>query len=167
MKKTRVTKKTVLLAVVILAAVAWLICSRPMTLAQLYPRLTADKCTKIYVDYQTSEQRLPTEFTVEKGSEAFEELYELFYTGRTYRLGLKTIRPNATRRHHVQPGDFMWCVRFQFEEVEHPDGSLSGEILRIQNWFGELNISANADRDRVFRTAGQDEWLQEVLDAID
>lgn len=167
MKKIRVTKKIVLLAVVVLAAAAWLICSRPMTLEQLYPRLKADKCTKIYVDYQTSEQRFLTEFTVEKGSEAFEELYELFYAGRTYRCSLKTIWPNSTRRHHMQPGDFMWQVRFQFEEVEQPDGSLVGEIIHIYNWFGELDISANADRKRVFRTAGQDEWLQAVLDAID
>lgn len=165
-KKIRVTKKAVLLAAVILAAAAWLIGSRPMTLSQLYPRLTADKCTKIYVDYQTFEQSLPVEFTAEKGSEAFDALYDLFYADRTYRLSLKTIRPNGTRRHNVREDDFMWTIRFQFEEVEQPDGSLTGEIIHIRNWFGELDISSNADRVRVFRTDGQEEWLREVLDAI-
>ena len=139
--------------------------SRPMTVTQLYPALTLDHCTAIHVSYEVAPQTEKTEAVVEKDSEAYRVLCDLLY-GQSYCRRLRDLLPRGTRIHPTQPGDFQWEALFFFEDVSLPDGSVgSGAMLRIQYWYGELDIHF-AGETRACRTSGQEAWAEEVLNVL-
>ena len=64
------------------------------------------------------------------------------------------------------PEDFEWEVFFQFEDVAFPDGShTSGRILRVDYWYGELDIHFYGDIVSC-STKQQESWAKTVLDII-
>ena len=164
MKKPKMKKAFLMISVTVLLLAAYLIYSRPMTIQQRYPMLDLEQCTDLRGYYEIGGQGR-IEFTVDKNSEDFETLCTLLYE-QAYRRSLKDLLPRGTRTHATQPGDFEWEVFFQFEDVAFPDGShTSGRILRVDYWYGELDIHFYGDIVSC-STKQQESWAKTVLDII-
>lgn len=164
MKKLK-AKTVILIAAIFLCIAGYLFYSRPMTIQQHYPMLTLDKCTDLRGHYEIDGQTDFTEFTIDKNSEEFEVLCRLLYD-QDYRRSLRNFLPRGTRIHPTESGDFEWEVYFHFEDVEFPDGNIgSGGILRIQYWYGELDIHFDGEMLST-HTKEQEAWAKEVLNAI-
>ena len=164
MKKLNVKKVVTMLGVTLLLLAAYLIYSRPMTIQQRYPMLDLDQCTELSGYYEIGGKGR-TEFTIDKNSEEFETLCTLLYE-QAYRRSLKDLLPRGTRTYRVLPEDFEWEVFFQFEDVAFPDGShTSGRILRVDYWYGELDIHFYGDIVSC-STKQQEAWAKQVLDTI-
>lgn len=165
MKKSRIKKAAAIIAVLLLLVAAYLFYSRPMTIQQRYPMLSLDKCSGISGYYRDDTGEALEEFVIDKNSEEFEMLCDLLYK-QEYRRSLRDLLPRGTRIHRTESGDFQWEVFFHFEDVVLPDGSIgSGGILRIQSWYGDLDIYFD---DGIFScyTNEQEHWAKEVLDII-
>ena len=164
MKKPKMKKAFLLISVTVLLLAAYLIYSRPMTIQQRYPMLDLEQCTDLRGYYEIGGQGR-IEFTVDKNSEDFETLCTLLYE-QAYRRSLKDLLPHGTRTYRVLPEDFEWEVFFQFEDVAFPDGShTSGRILRVDYWYGELDIHFYGDIVSC-STKQQESWAKTVLDII-
>ena len=164
MKKPKMKKAFLLISVTVLLLAAYLIYSRPMTIQQRYPMLDLEQCTDLRGYYEIGGQGR-REFTVDKNSEDFETLCTLLYE-QAYRRSLKDLLPHGTRTYRVLPEDFEWEVFFQFKDVAFPDGShTSGRILRIDYWYGELDIHFYGDIVSC-STKQQEAWAKTVLDII-
>lgn len=164
MKKPKTKKAFLLISVTVLLLAAYLIYSRPMTIQQRYPMLDLEQCTDLRGYYEIGGQGR-IEFTVDKNSEDFETLCTLLYE-QAYRRSLKDLLPHGTRTYRVLPEDFEWEVFFQFEDVAFPDGShTSGRILRVDYWYGELDIHFYGDIVSC-STKQQESWAKTVLDII-
>lgn len=165
MKKLKTKKAVVMISVILLLIAAYLFYSRPMTIQQRYPMLNLDKCTELRGYYEIDGQTEFTEFTIDKNSEEFEMLCDLLYE-QSYCRTLRDILPRGTRIHPTEPGDFEWEVYFHFEDVVLPDGNIgSGGILRIQCWYGELDIHFDGEILSCY-TNEQETWAKEVLNTI-
>lgn len=165
MKKVKTKKVAISFSVAVLLLAAYLIYSRPMTIQQRYPILDLAQCTELRGYYEIVGQAERTEFTIDKNSEDFETLCTLLYE-QTYRRSLKDLLPRGTRIHATQPGDFEWEVFFQFEDVVFPDGNHgSGGILRIEYWYGELDIHFDGEQLSC-HTKQQEFWAKTILDTI-
>lgn len=165
MKKLKNKKAVIVISVMLLLLVVYLFYSRPMTIQQRYPMLKLDKCTELRGYYEISGQTAFTEFTIDKNSEEFEMLCSLLYA-QDYRRSLRDLLPQGTLTHSTAPGDFEWEVYFRFEDVMLTDGNIgSGEILRIQYWYGELDIYFDGEKLSC-HTNEQEAWAKEVLNAI-
>ena len=165
MKKLKMKKAVVVIFVILILIAAYLFYSRPMTIQQRYPMLSLDKCTELRGYYKIDGQTELTEFTIDKNSEEFEMLWGLLYDKDYYR-SLKDLFPRGTRIHPTEPGGFEWEVYFHFEDVEFPDGNIgSGGILRIQCWYGELDIYFDDDMLSC-HTNEQEAWAKEILSII-
>ncbi|MBR6562200.1 MAG: hypothetical protein IKK78_04235 [Oscillospiraceae bacterium] len=165
MKKRKSTIAIVVICIILLLIAAYLLYSRPMTIQERYPMLTLDKCTELRGYYKIAGQTELTEFTIDKNSEAFEMLCSLLYE-QDYHRSLRDLLPSGTRYHATEPDDFEWEVFSHFEDVEFPDGSISsGPILRVQIWYGELDIHFDGEILSC-RTKEQETWAKEVLNII-
>ena len=165
MKKVH-TKKIVIVAIVaVLLIVAYLFYSRPMTISQLYPMFTLDKCTEIRGYYEIGAKAEMSEFTIEKDSDEFQKLCALFWE-QEYCRSLRDILPRGTRTHRTEPDDYQWDVYFYFEDITLPDGSTgSGAMLHFQSWYGELDIYFDGETYSC-HTSEQEAWAKEILDII-
>ncbi len=153
----------IIAAILLLVFYCWY--TRPMTLSELYPMLELEKCTQVYGYYEIEMQPEQTAFTIEKGSNGFETICDLF-SEPGYRRSLRNLLSNGTKTHRIEPGDFQWDVCFDFKDVEFPDGSTgSGTILHFTNWYGEFKIHCNGEVHS-YRLCNQDSWLSQVLDVI-
>ena len=160
-------KKKVILRLipVIFIFAIYLVYSRPMTVSQLYPMFTLDKCTGIGGYYNDGTQVDLTKFTIEQGSEEYAKLCEMFYE-KEYRRKLADILPRGTRSHRYEPGDFQREVYFYFEDIEMSDGSRgSGPMLQFKSWYGDLDIFSVGEYYSCY-TNQQKEWEKEVFDLI-
>jgi len=166
----RKKKTVVVIALAVILLISYLVYSRPMTLSQLSPLLPLDQCVGISGYYRTTDQTDGlTQFTMEAGSEEFQELCSLF-NEKTYRRSLKNLFPGGTRYHQTtNEFEFQWEVWFHFDAIEFPDGNGgSGPLLQVQYWYGELDIE-NKVWERSRRscyTSEQDVWAREILDII-
>lgn len=79
MKKVRIKKTVIVIAMAVILLVAYLFYSRPMILSQLYPMITLDKCTEISGYYEVGAQAEPSEFYIEQNSGNFKQLCTLFF----------------------------------------------------------------------------------------
>lgn len=104
-------------------------------------------------------------FTIPEDCEAFEKLWELL-CAQEYRRSLRDLLPKGTRIHTAEPGEFQWEVSFHFEDVAFSDGSSgSGEMLRIQNWYDEIDIYFEDERLPCWKIKSGD-CAREVLSII-
>ena len=143
----------------------YLVYSRPMTVSQLYPMFTLDKCTGIEGYYNDGTQIDLTKFMIEHGSEEYEKMCAMFYE-KKYRRKLTDILPRGARSHRYEPGDFQWEVYFYFEDIEMPDGSRgSGPMLQFKSWYGDLDIFSVGEYYSCY-TNRQKAWEKEVFDLI-
>lgn len=165
MRKPKSKRPVIVIAVIILFVAAYLLYSRPMAIQQRYPMLTLDSCTELRGYYKINEQTEFTEFTIDKNSEAYEILCSLLYE-QDYRRSIRDLFSRGTRIHPTEPGDFEWEVYFHFEDAVLSDGNIgSGGILRIQYWYGELDIHFDGDVLSCY-TNEQETWANEVLNTI-
>ena len=166
MQKLKSKKFVVKMILILLFVSVCLIYTRPLNIQQRYPMLTLDKCTGISGYYYNGNGVDSEEFFCEKNSQAFEELSSLLYE-QEYRRSLRDLFPrNGARTHQPKPGEFQWEVSFHFEDMVLPDGSVcSGEMLRIQSWYGELDIHFDGDTFSCY-TDKQKPWTKKVLDFI-
>lgn len=165
MKKVRIKKTVIVIAMAVILLVAYLFYSRPMILSQLYPMITLDKCTEISGYYEVGAQAEPSEFYIEQNSGNFKQLCTLFFEQK-YRRSLRDLFPRGTRIHRTEPNDFQWDVCFYFKDIEFPDGSVgTGAMLRFQNWYGELDVYFDGETYSC-RTSEQEAWAKEVLEII-
>lgn len=163
--KPKTKKIVVMISVIILLFAVYLFYSRPMTIQQRYLMLTLDRCVEITAYYEIGMQEEPTQVVIEKDSEVFEELSNKFYL-KNYCRSLKDILPRGTRTHRTEEDDYQWDVYFVFEDVPLADGSIgSGGMLRIQCWYGELDIHFDGEMLSCY-TNEQEAWTKEVLNII-
>lgn len=163
----KVSRRKTIMGIVfaILILTICLFYSRPMSVTQLYPMLTLDKCTGIRGYYEVGMQEEQTAFTVERDSEEFQKLCGLFFE-KKYRRSFKDILPRGTRIHRTEPDDFQWDVYFCFENIVFPDGNIgSGSMLHFQSWYGEMDIYFDGERYSC-NTSEQEIWEKEILDII-
>ena len=154
-----------MISVILFLIAVYLFYSRPMTIQQRYPMLDLDQCTELRGYYKIDGQTELTEFTIDKNSEAFEILCDLLYE-QSYRRSLRDLLPAGTRIHPAEPDSFQWEVFFHFENIALPDGStVSGGVLRIQCWYGELDIHFDGEELSCY-TNEQETWAQETLEII-
>lgn len=165
MKKLKTKKAVIMITLILLFIVAYLFYSRSITIQQRYPMLNLDKCTELCGYYKIDGQTELTEFTIDKNSETFEILCNLLYK-QSYRRSLRDLLSRGTRIHPAEPGTFEWEVFFYFENVALPDGNIgSGGILRIQYWYGELDIHVDGEIFACY-TDEQETWAKDVLNII-
>ena len=165
MRQSRKKRTFIILAVILLVMAAYMFFSRPMTIQQLYPTLSLEKCIGMEGYYRDESSDELQKFTIDKNSEEFDVLCDLLYK-QEYRRSVRDLLPAGTRVHATKPGDFEWEVFFCFEDVELSDGNIgSGGILRIQSWYGELDLYFDGG-SRSCYTKGQDIWARQVLDII-
>ena len=166
MQKLKSKKFLVKMILILLFVSVCLIYTRPLNTQQRYPMLSLDKCTGISGYYYNGAGVDFEEFSCEKNSQVFEEFSSLLYK-QEYRRSLRDLFPrNGARAYQPKQGEFQWEVFFHFEDVVLPDGSVcSGEMLRIQSWYGELDIHFNGDTFSCY-TNNQKLWAKEVLDFI-
>ena len=163
-KKIAVISAMVLL-LLIAAGAAYLVYSRPMTIPQRYPMLTLEQCTEIGGTFADGTEISTKKFTVDRSSEAFVMLWDLFYEPE-YRRSLSDLFPKDSRTRNVAPDDFEWTVCFFFEDVVFPDGRVvPGTVLVFQNWYGELDITFNGERLFCY-TSEQEAWAKEIFTII-
>ena len=136
-----------------------------MTLLELFPMLTLDKCVEISGEYRVGTQTESTSFVFERDSKEFERLFAHFYWS-IYEWSFRNMLPQGTRYHKAEPDDFQWNVYFTFEGVEFPDGSTgSGKMLHIENWYGDLDIYFDGER-YACKIKNQDDWLKDALNKM-
>ena len=127
--------------------------------------LSPEKCTGMEGYYRDEAGEALQKFTVHKNSEEFAVLWELLYE-QAYHREFRDLLPKGTRVHAAQPGDFEWEVFFLFDKVELSDGNTgSGGILRIQYWYGELEVYFE-DNSLSCHVKDQETWAMQVLDII-
>ena len=164
MKNKRIRALTIVLGAVVILFAAYGIYSRPMTLIQLYPELERERCTEIHANCEQY-GAVRNKRTADPGSEAFEQLCDLIYSQK-YRRRLKSFFPESTRVHGLREGDFEWEIILMFDAVAFADGYTgSGALLRIRNWYGELEVESNGRRN-FCKTKEMNAWLKQVLEAI-
>ena len=136
-----------------------------MTIQQRYPMLSLDKCSGISGYYADEKAAELNRFEIDKSSAEFKTLCDLMYS-KEYRRGLNDLLPRSRRIHRVEAGEFQWEVYFYFEDVQLPDGNYgSKEMLRIQYWYGDLDIYFDGERISCY-TNDQEKWAKEVFKVI-
>jgi len=168
-KMSKRTKIAMSIAAFLLIA-AGLVYYRPMTLSQLYPALPLDQCTEIrctYFDFTKRPQGW-VDVTIERDSEAFQNLCTLFYNRNYHRAHLnRELKDLLT--FGIQKGSAYntnWYVSFLFDGVELPDGTTEDDVVLR---FDYLPDHFDIYFDREFfacQTSKQKAWATEVLNTI-
>ena len=155
----------VLAGLVVAAAVAVGVYTRPMTLEQLYPDLTLAQSNLIYGTYsdETSAENL---FKSEAGSEACIQLQQLLQ-GAKFRRSLRNLLPGDPAAEEPA-GDFCWTVTLRFPETDFSDGKIrQGDLLTLENQYGQLEAVIPYTQERLLLTAeAQEQFLFDVWSAI-
>jgi len=158
--------KLLLLAAILLGVVLFaLIYTRPLTIEARYPVLDLSQCVQIrgYYNDGTSVEDIP--FIVDPEDPHFAEAVELFRSP-TFKTKLRNLFPSGTKTHRYSEGDFKWSVVFRFEDVLFSTGDTgSGDLLRIENFFGDLELYFDGQTTQCAAT-DQTEWLRAVMDLI-
>ncbi len=160
--------KLLFAAILLIAVIAALVYTRPMTLEQLCPGLDFSYCQGAKAYYWINEDGVsPEDIRVKLQMEdvKFSDLFVLFQ-GQTFRRTLRNLLPPGGMTHRTQEGDYKWEVIFQFEDMPFSDGSLNtGDILHVRNFFGKVTVSFNGVQWHT-ATADQESWLRQVLDVL-
>lgn len=159
-------------AAVLLLAGLGLWYTRPMTLEQSCPGIDLSECREISISCsryteedgrghydQDTRDLLP-------GDPAFSAALELLQD-RSFRRSLLSLLPRGGRTHQNTPGDFQWGLDLCFEDIPLSDGGTgSGYMLRLDNFYGTLEISFDAETWQT-RTDGQTQWLSDVMAVLE
>ena len=139
--------------------------TRPLAIERRFPELDFSQCTQIWGYYRVvgknDEQIL---FRFSPDDPQFDEIIDLFRTAG-FRTRIGNVFPPGTKLHLSNKGDFQWTVSFRFEEVLSEKGILSGDLLRADNFFGDMEISFDGKQTKC-SVKEQTLWLEEVLSLI-
>ena len=171
MKKNR--RKLIILAlIVILLLVGYIVYTRPMSLAQLYPNtdfshLSLMEGYRLVPDSPGSAPFNQEEFRAEPGSETYESLLKLL-TEQEYRRSVLSPLRKGRRSYSSQAGDKLWCVTLFFDREDLPNGSFTGSMLHIGTTFGKLDMSPSSPQEKfcTFFMKDQKTWNEAIYDLI-
>ena len=155
----------VLAGLVVAAAVAVGVYTRPMTLEQLYPDLTLSQSELAYGTYsdETSAENL---FKSEAGSDAYIQLLQKLQ-GAKFRRSLHNLLPGEPDAEEPV-GDFCWTVTLRFPDTDFSDGKIrKGDLLTLENHYGQLQAVIPYTQESLLLTAEeQEQFLFDVWSAI-
>ena len=160
-------KKKRLLPLGILAVLAALIYTRPMTLQEI-GKVDIAQCESVSGYHRRAPDSEFTSFELSAEDERCSQLIDLFAQQKFRRSLINLLAPDGGSTHQPKDGDFIWDLSFNFGPTDFPDDSTgSGTFLQCRNFFGVLRIF-NAVEDETLRctVSGQDEFLQQVYDII-
>ena len=150
---------SLLAAVSVLLLLSALVYTWPHTLGQWCPQFDLSTCTQVVGFYRLGATREEASFVVHPGEAHFDELVELFQVAR-FRLKLSNLLP---RRAKTYIGDgIQWEVVFSFENTPVEDGFVSGALLGVDNFFGELSVFTYGGDRFDCSVQGQELWMKEV-----
>lgn len=162
MKRARLVVSGIIIFILIVIV---LIYSRPMTLAQMCAGIDVAESENVHGYYFIAPATEDAKFEIGEEDEMFSRITDLF-SSRKFRRSVRSLFPQGTKVHSYKNGDFKWEVMFRFTDVKLPNGDIcSGEIIRVSNFFGKLEVHFNG---KVWRcsTRDQDAWLNEVMSII-
>ena len=143
-----------------------------MTLEQSCPGIDLSECRKISISYSRYIEEDggghydQDTFDLLPGDPAFSAALELLQD-RSFRRSLLSLLPRGGQTHRAVSGDFRWYLGLCFENVPLPDGGTgSGCMLRLDNFYGALEISFDAETWQA-RTGGQTQWLSDVMAVLE
>lgn len=158
-----------LVLAVLLAGLATLWYTRPMTLQQLCPELDLTQCSAITVYYEVVPSAEGKEkLVLERGNPAFDTLWKELQD-RTFSRSLTSLLPRGTRSVQTKDGDVQWELLLEFDtRVVTPDGNgHQGMLIRLSNFFGSLSLDHMlARRTWDVTTKDQEAWVSQVMDTI-
>ena len=161
-------KATILLIIAALFLAAGLVYYRPLTLPQLYPALSPDRCTEIRCTSFDIEESEFIDITIDRDSEAFQPLCALFYD-RTYHRARLNREFKDLLTFGVQRGsakETNWYVFFLFDDIDLPDGTAGDDVvLRFDYWFGDFDIYFDGEFFAC-QTSNHETWATEILNII-
>ena len=137
---------------------------RPMTLEQITGVDVAKSISlkEELISYQSGEGTVH-QAVVLKGEPGYDEMVELFRT-KTFRRSMWNLfAKEGTELHAVENGDEKWQVGFCYEEEYARDGgTVSGELLRVKNYFGKLTVWTDGNITITCKTNDQFAWIDTV-----
>lgn len=158
-----------LVLAVLLAGLATLWYTRPMTLQQLCPELDLTQCSAITVYYEVVPSAEGKEkLVLERGNPAFDSLWKELQD-QTFSRSLTSLLPRGTRYVQTKDGDFQWELLLEFDtHVVTPDGNgHQGMLIHLSNFFGSLSLDhILASRTWDVTTNEQKAWVSQVMDTI-
>ncbi|WP_458862444.1 hypothetical protein [Acidaminobacterium chupaoyuni] len=153
----------ILVLAVILGAIFFY--TRPMTLSQLCLGVTVAESKSVSGYYLIAPGVEDKYFEINEKDTRFAQIIDLF-ENRKFRRSLLSLLPQGTKTYPPQDGDFRWEIMFEINDSKFPDGSIaSGTLIRINNFYGILEIHFNGDVWRC-TTADKDKWLKDVMGII-
>lgn len=161
MRKKHVRIGFAALVLAVLAAGLWY--SRPLTIEELCPGIQLGACTGAVADYTSYSGPGAAEETLNLPIEGdgLPPLLELLQ-GRKFRRPPLFLPAGRRGSHTIRAGDFKWHMGLAFEDVPVRGGTGSGFVVRLDNFFGELELSFD---DKIWRvgTPDQEQWAADVL----
>ncbi len=102
---------------------------------------------------------------VELEGEELAELLKLLGE-QNFSKSLTNLLPQGNKSHRVRDGDFHWGITLHtYKEVLSDGSSISGDILHISNFYGNLEIRFDGE-SCIYTVDNQQKWLKSVLDLI-
>lgn len=162
--RKKVTAAIVAAVFLCLAAFA-VVYTRPLKIEQRYPEIDLSQCTRISGYYRIDGNSDEfTQFVFYPEDARFNEMVELFRSP-AFKTRLNNLFPQGTKVHANHEGDFQWTVSFRFESVLSGKSVISGEVLRADDFYGDLELSFDGKQVKCSVT-NQDQWLESVMSAI-
>lgn len=162
-------KKSVTIAIIVIVplclAVFTVIYKRPLKIEQRYPEINLSQCTQISGHYQiigNSDEMIQYVFYPEDVQ--YNELVKIFQT-TSFKTSFNNLLPQDTKVHRNHEGDFQWAVSFRFENVRLNEAVLSGELLSVEDFFGDLLLFFDGKQAKC-SVNEKEQWLKSVLEVI-
>lgn len=154
----------VILAVVCVIVITVLIYSRPMSISEICEGIDITKRAVLQGSYSVYPVGL-TEFEIGQDDAQFGPVMELL-TGQKFRRSVRSLLPQGTKVYPLTDGVFKWDILCEMREPVQIDGeNVSGTVIRISDYYGELEIECVG---KIWRcsTSGQEQFVTDVLDVL-
>lgn len=155
----------IIAALVLCLAVFAAVYTRPLKIEQRYPEIDLSQCTQISGYYRingTGDEMIRFVFDPEDAQ--FNEMIGIFQTVG-FKRSIQDLLPKGTNAHTDREGDFQWTVSFRFENVRSNKAVLSGELLSVDDFYGDLQLSFDGKPMKCSADETQN-WSKRVLDVM-
>ena len=163
MKKTGT--KTVPAVIAVIAVLLVLLAAfytRPRTIEQRFPEIDLSRCTRIRGSYSVDGNGGgQTEVAFSPGDAQFDGLVSLFRNA-AFRTRAANLFPQPVKMHPQRDGDFQWSVTFVFGDVTIGGAAVSGDLLSVGDFYGDIGLSFDGEETRC-SLRGQEQWSESVL----
>ncbi len=158
-------KKKRLLGLVVLVLVIGIFVinyTKPVTISELSQGVEITQYQAIEAVFIIAPEEEHSSFETSK-QEELNAIFDMF-SNQKFRKSLGNLVNQTFDSHRVEDGDFSWYITFQSDEIVMPNGnSTSGDILKVSNFYGDLEIRFNGE-SYICTTDNQEEWLKSVID---